>query len=187
VQRISYTGDLGYEIYVDAKDQLALYKVLAYTGRGYNMKPFGMRAMMSLRLDKFFGAWNAEFSPDYMPAETGMDRFMAYDKPVDYIGKAAALAERDAGPARKLCFFEVDANGADVVAYEPIWLNDKVIGFCTSGGFSHYTGKSIAYGFIPTDEIKLGLEVQIEILGEMRPAKRIETALFDPENQRMRG
>ena len=127
-----------------------------------------------------------EFSPDYTPAETGMDRFMAYDKTADYIGKTAALAQRDAGPARKLCFFEVDVSGADVIAYEPIWLDGKVVGFCTSGGYSHYTGKSIAYGFIPTESIKPDLEVQIEILGEMRPAKSIETVLFDPENQRMR-
>jgi dimethylglycine dehydrogenase len=186
VQRVSYTGDLGYEIYVDADDQLKLYKILARSGSAYNMKPFGMRAMMSLRLDKFFGSWGSEFSPDYMPAETGMDRFMSYDKPIDYIGKAAALAERDAGPTRKLCFFEVDANGADVIGYEPIWLDGKVIGFCTSGGFSHYTGKSIAYAFVPTGTIKPDLEVQVEILGEMRQAKRIETVLFDPENQRMR-
>ena len=186
VQRVSYSGDLGYEIYVDAADQLALYKILSHSGSAYNMKPFGMRAMMSLRLDKFFGSWNAEFSPDYMPAETGMDRFMAYDKPVDYIGKAAAITERDAGPARKLCTFVVDAKDADVNAYEPIWLNGKVVGFCTSGGFSHYSGKSIAYGFVPTGTIKPDLEVQIEILGEMRPAKRIEKVLFDPESQRMR-
>jgi dimethylglycine dehydrogenase len=145
-----------------------------------------MRAMMSLRLDKFFGSWNAEFSPDYMPAETGMERFMSYDKPVDYIGKGAAIAERDTGPDRLLCTFEVDAKDADVVAYEPIWIDGKVVGFCTSGGYSHFAEKSVAYGFIPTELIKSDLEVHIEILGEMRPAKRIETPLFDPESQRMR-
>ncbi|MBL4749071.1 MAG: FAD-dependent oxidoreductase [Amylibacter sp.] len=186
VQRVSYTADLGYEIYVDTTDQLKLYEILSKAGQEYNMQPFGMRAMMSLRLDKFFGSWGMEFSPDYMPAETGIDRFMAYDKAAAYIGKAAALAERDAGPARKLCFFEVDANGADVIGYEPIWLDGAVIGFCTSGGFSHYTGKSIAYAFVPVGTIKPDLEVQIEILGEMRPAKRIQEVLFDPENTRMR-
>ncbi len=186
VQRVSYTGDLGYEIYVDAADQLRLYEILSQAGKDFGMKPFGMRAMMSLRLDKFFGSWGAEFCPDYTPAETGMDRFMAYDKAANYIGKAAALADRKSGATRKLCYFEVDANGADVIGYEPIWLGGKVAGFCTSGGFSHYTGKSIAYGFIPTGKIKSGLEVEIEILGEMRPAKRIIEVLFDPENTRMR-
>jgi dimethylglycine dehydrogenase len=178
IQRVSYSGDLGYEIYLYAKDQIKLYDILTRSGSAYNMKPFGMRAMMSLRLDKFFGSWNAEFSPDYMPAETGMDRFMAYDKPADYIGKAAAIAERDAGPDRLLCTFEVDAKDADVVAYEPIWIDDKVVGFCTSGGYSHYAEKSVAYGFIPKDKIQSDLEVHIEILGEMRPAKRIEATFL---------
>ncbi|MCO4825161.1 MAG: hypothetical protein KC451_09935, partial [Amylibacter sp.] len=75
---------------------------------------------------------------------------------------------------------------ADVNAYEPIWLDGKVVGFCTSGGYSHYAQKSVAYGFVPTDLIEPGLQVEIEILGEMRPAKRIETVLFDPEYSRMR-
>ncbi|WP_069298941.1 GcvT family protein [Neptunicoccus sediminis] len=187
VQRVSYTGDLGYEIYVDAENQRALYQTLATAGADLGLKPFGMRAMMSLRLDRFFGSWNAEFSPDYTPAETGMDRFVSYDKPADFIGKQAALAERENGPARKLCTFEVDARDADVNAYEPIWFNGEVIGFCTSGGYSHHAQKSIAFGFVPSNRITDDLQVEIEILGQMRPAKRITTQLFDPEMLRMRG
>ncbi|GGA14671.1 GcvT family protein [Neptunicoccus cionae] len=187
VQRVSYTGDLGYEIYVDADSQHALYQTLATAGADLGLKPFGMRAMMSLRLDRFFGSWNAEFSPDYTPAETGMDRFMSYDKSADFIGKAAALAERASGPSRKLCTFEVDASDADVNAYEPIWLNGEVIGFCTSGGYSHHAQKSIAFGFVPSGQITKDLNVEIEILGQMRPARRITTQLFDPEMARMRG
>ena len=114
VQRVSYTGDLGYEIYVGADDQRALYQTLADAGAGLGLKPFGMRAMMSLRLDKFFGSWLREFGPDYMPAETGMDRFTAYNKPTDWIGKEAAMAEKAAGPSRKICAFEVDAVDADL-------------------------------------------------------------------------
>ncbi|MCE2518162.1 MAG: FAD-dependent oxidoreductase, partial [Alphaproteobacteria bacterium] len=187
VQRVSYTGDLGYEIYVDADDQRALYHTLAEAGAEFGLKPFGMRAMMSLRLDKFFGSWMREFGPDYMPAETGMDRFVSYDKPPEFIGKSAAIAERDAGPARRICAFEVDALDADVVAYEPIWIKGKVEGFCTSGGYSHYAQKSIALGFVPLGLIKEGLEVEIEILGEMRPAKLITRPLFDDDGARMRG
>lgn len=187
VQRVSYTGDLGYEIYVDACDQRALYAVLAEHGRDLGLRPFGMRAMMSLRLDRFFGSWNAEFSPDYMPCETGMDRFVSYNKPVDFIGKAAVLAEKSAGPARRICAFEVDAEDADVVGYEPIWLDGQVVGFCTSGGYSHWAEKSIALGFVPVDRIAPGLEVEIEILGQMRWACMLDAPLFDPEGARMRG
>lgn len=187
VQRVSYTGDLGYEIYVDAANQRTVYNTLSEAGTDLGLCPFGMRAMMSLRLDKFFGSWNAEFSPDYMPCETGMDRFTSYNKPANFIGKAAALAERDKGPSRKLCAFEVDALDADVVAYEPIWINGKVAGFCTSGGYSHYAQKSVALGFVPTELMREGLDVEIEILGQMRPAKLITTPLFDADGARMRG
>ena len=185
VQRVSFTGDLGYEIYVDAMEQRALWHLLWEAGQEFGLKPFGMRAMMSLRLDKFFGAWLREFSPDYTPFETGMDRFIRWNK--DFIGKAAAQAEREKGAARKLCAFIVEAGDADVIAYEPIWLDGRVQGFCTSGGYSHYAGKSVALGFVPSDHAQDGLEVEIEILGEMRKARLVSEPLFDADGARMRG
>lgn len=187
VQRVSYTGDLGYEIYCDPMAQRALWSVLWDAGQPHGMKPFGMRAMMSLRLDKFFGSWMREFSPDYTAAETGLDRFISFKKNTDFIGRAAAEAERATGPARKLVAFEVDATDADVVAYEPIWLDGAVVGFCTSGGYSHHAGKSIAMGFLPTDRVKPGIEVEIEILGHMHKARMITEPLFDADGARMRG
>ncbi|MCE8518204.1 FAD-dependent oxidoreductase [Ruegeria pomeroyi] len=187
VQRVSYTGDLGYEIYCDPMAQRQLWWTLWQAGQDHGMIPFGMRAMMSLRLDKFFGSWLREFSPDYTAAETGLDRFIAFKKEADFIGRAAAEAERAAGPARRLCAFEVDADGADVNAYEPIWLEGAVVGFCTSGGYSHHAGKSVALGFLPVERIADGLELEIEILGQMRPARVISQPLFDADGARMRG
>ncbi|MFZ5708525.1 MAG: GcvT family protein [Pseudomonadota bacterium] len=185
VQRVSYTGDLGYEIYTDFMNQRALWHALWDAGQDLGLKPFGMRAMMSLRLDKLFGSWAREFSPDYFPGETGIDRFIRWNKPVEWIGKAPALAEKAAGPKRRLCAFVVDAKDADVVAYEPIWVGDKVVGFCTSGGFSHWTGKSVAQGFLPA-ELLGTREVEIEILGERRRATRIDGPLWDADGARMR-
>ncbi len=187
VQRVSYTGDLGYEIYCDPMAQRALWRTLWEAGQDHGMLPFGMRAMMSLRLDKFFGSWLSEFSPDYTAAETGLDRFISFKKNADFIGRAAAEAEREAGSARKLCAFEVDADDADVNAYEPIWLGGEVVGFCTSGGYSHHAGKSIAQGFVPHDQAYDGLEVEIELLGKMCNARLITTPLFDADGARMRG
>ncbi len=187
VQRVSYTGDLGYEIYCHLTDQRQLWSTLWEAGQDFDMVPFGMRAMMSLRTDKFFGSWMREFSPDYTPCETGLDRFIAWKKDADYIGRAAAEADRSQGAKRKLVIFEVDADDADVVAYEPVWINGEVQGFCTSGGYSHYAQKSIAYALIPRELAQQGLEVEIEILGSMRAAKLIETPLFDTDNARMRG
>lgn len=187
VQRVSYTGDLGYEIYCDLPSQRALWQALWQAGQPLGMRPFGMRAMMSLRLDKFFGSWMREFSPDYTAAETGLDRFISFKKEADFIGRSVAETERAAGTQRKLCAFEVEAIDADVVAYEPIYLNAEVVGFCTSGGYSHHAQKSIAMGFVPADQAKEGLEVEIEILGEMHPARLITEVLFDADGARMRG
>jgi dimethylglycine dehydrogenase len=153
----------------------------------YNLKPFGMRAMMSLRLDKFFGSWLREFSPDYTAGETGMDRFISWKKDTDFIGKSAALAEKEACSERALVAFEVDADNADVVAYEPVWIDGDVKGSCTSGGYSHFAEKSIALALVPRENAVDGQQAEIEILGQMRKARVITTPLFDVDGARMRG
>ena len=187
VQRVSYTGDLGYEIYCDPMAQRSLWQTLWAAGEPVGMKPFGMRAMMSLRLDRFFGSWLNEFSPDYTAGETGLDRFISWKKTVDFIGRNAAEAERDAGAKRKLCAFAVEAEDADVQGYEPVWLDGEVVGFCTSGGYSHHAGNSIALALVPRDAASEGLQVEIEILGQKCRARLITEPLFDADGARMRG
>jgi dimethylglycine dehydrogenase len=186
VCRVTYTGDLGYEIYVAAQHQAALYETLTAAGADLGLRPFGMRAMMSLRLEKSFGSWLREFKPDYTPAETGLDRFVSFKKN-DFIGRDAALRERDNPPPRRLCTFVVDALDADVWADEPIWKDGSVVGFVTSGGYAHYVEKSVAIGFLPQEMIAEGAAFEIEILGELRPATVITEPLFDPQAIRMRG
>jgi dimethylglycine dehydrogenase len=186
IARVSFTGDLGYEIYVDWRHQIALYEALKHVGDVLGMRPFGMRAMMSLRLEKNFGAWMREYRPDFTAAETGLDRFIRFDKP-DFIGRDAALRERETPPTRQLCAFTVEADDADVVADEPIFKGDEVVGFCTSGGYAHYSAKSVALGMIPRDMAQAGAIFDIEILGQMRRATLITEPLFDPKAQRMRG
>jgi dimethylglycine dehydrogenase len=187
VQRVSYTGDLGFEIYTSPMYQRHLWDVLWKAGEPHGMAPFGMRAMMSLRLDKFFGSWMAEYSPDYSAGETGLDRFIDWKKSTDFIGRDVAEAERANGTARKLCAYVVDADDADVHGYEPIWLDGAVVGFCTSGGYAHHAQASVALGFLPTERIADGLEVEIEILGQKRKARVVTTPLFDADGARMRG
>jgi dimethylglycine dehydrogenase len=186
VQRVSYTGDLGFEIFCDPMDQRQLWETLWEAGAPLGMKPFGMRAMMSLRLDRFFGSWMREFSPDYTAAETGMDRFISWKKNVDFIGRSAAEAERATPPERQLAVFEVEANDADVVAYEPIFIDGTVRGFCTSGGYSHHSQRSIAFGLVPRADVKENLGVEIEILGERRRARILNEPIFDPEGEKFR-
>ena len=187
VQRLSYTGDLGYEIYCDPMDQRQLWNVLWDAGKPHGMRPFGMRAMMSLRLDRFFGAWLREFSPDYTAAETGLDRFIDFSKDIEFIGKPAAIEEQKTPPKRQLVAFFVEAEDADVQAYEPVWIDGKVEGFCTSGGYSHHLGQSVALALIPRGRVVDGLEAEIEILGKRCPARLVTQSPFDPEGVRMRG
>ena len=172
-QQVSYTGDHGFELYCDPMAQRTLWDSLWEAGKPQGMTPFGMRAMMSLRLDRFFGSWLSEFSPDYTAAETGLDRFISFRKPVDFIGRSAAEAERLTTPERQLVIFEVDALDADVVAYEPVFINGTVQGFCTSGGYSHHAEKSIAFALVPRAAVTDDLQAEIEILGRLRPAKRL--------------
>ena len=144
-----------------------------------------MRAMMSLRLEKAFGSWMREYKPDFTPAETGLDRFVAFRKN-DFIGRDEVLRERDEPPARRLATFVVEVKDADVWADEPIWHDGKVVGFVTSGGYAHYSEKSVALGLIPRELAIDGNSFEIEILGEMCPAILITEPLFDPARERMR-
>lgn len=185
IARVSYTGDLGYEIYCHRDHQVALHRALT-SQPDLMPRPFGMRAMMSLRLEKFFGSWLREYKPDYTPAETGLDRFIAWGKN-DFIGQGPALAERQQPPARKLVAMAVDAADADVVAWEPILSGDTVAGFVTSGGYAHFAQTSVALGLVPRELAAEGTPLTIEILGQRRPARVITTPLFDPEGARMRG
>jgi dimethylglycine dehydrogenase len=187
VQRVTYTGDLGYEIYVPAEQQLMLYRALAEAGTDLGLRPFGMRAMMSLRLEKSFGSWLREFRPDFVPAETLLNRFVAYDKDADFIGREAARAAREREKPRSQQVFVVEANDADAFGDEPIWHDGQVVGFVTSGGYAHHVGESVAIGMLPANLAVPDLDVSIEILGEMRPARMIGAPLFDPDAKRMRG
>jgi dimethylglycine dehydrogenase len=186
VCRISYTGDLGYEIYVPADHQVALYHALREAGADLGLRPFGMRAMMSLRLEKSFGSWMREYKPDYTPAETGLDRFVNFKKN-EFVGRDAAQAARENPPDRRLVTLVVDAADADAWADEPIWKDGEAVGFVTSGGYAHHAEKSVALGFVPTDTIAKGAAFEVEILGDRRPATLITEPLFDAEGARMRG
>ena len=185
VNRVTYTGDLGYEIWVAPEYQRRLYESIQAAGADLGLRNFGMRALLCLRLEKNFGTWYREFRPIYGPFEAGLDRFIKLDKP-DFIGRAAALKEKQDGPKRQRVFMVVDALDADVMGDEPIWVDGKVAGWVTSGGFGHFVNQSLAQGYLPTELVKPGVQLEIEILGERRPARLQMDPPFDPEAKRMR-
>lgn len=188
VARVSFTGCLGYEIYCTAEEQLALYKALTAAGEDLALRPFGARALLSMRLEKHFGVWAADFREDFTPQESGLERFVDAGKAADFIGKQAFLAESAArrDGARVRVVLAVDAADADAVGDEPLLRRGVPVGFVTSGGYGHTLGQSLAMGYVDADVAETD-ELAIEILGEFRPAVIQPRPLVDPDNAEMRG
>ncbi|MEM9796591.1 MAG: FAD-dependent oxidoreductase [Pseudomonadota bacterium] len=187
VGRVSFTGDLGYEIWMKPEYQRQIFELLTQAGEPYGIKPFGLRALNAMRLEKNYGGWAREYRPLYGPVEAGLERFIAYGKDVDFIGKAGALAERESGGDVRLRSFVVDTHDADVIGDEPIWLGDRMVGWVTSGGFAHHAGVSMAQGYVPRVDADAEGPWAIELQGERRAARLQHTPLFDANGERQRG
>ncbi|MCW0000855.1 FAD-dependent oxidoreductase [Pararhizobium sp. YC-54] len=186
VGRVSYTGDLGYEIWMKPEYQRYLYDLIMEAGAGFNIKPFGLRALNALRVEKSFGSWSREYRPLYGPFEAGLGRFVALKKDADFIGKQAAAKEKAEGGTLRLRTFVIEAKDADVIGDEPIFLNGKVCGWVTSGGYAHTSGVSVAIGYVPKEVADETEGWQVELLGEMLPARLQAQPLFDANGSRMR-
>ena len=188
LSRMTYTGDLGYEIWIAPEYQRYLFDLIWDAGKEFDMRLFGFRALITMRLEKNFGTWFREYRPIYTPLEAGMERAMKFDH--EFIGRAAVEAEMKTGPARKLVMFTVDVDKerpADVIGDEPVFHGGKVVGWITSGGYAHYSGVSLAMGYIPADLAKPGTTgFEIEIIGKMRPASLQLEPVLDPSGSRMR-
>ncbi len=186
VARMSVTGELGYEINCGALEHIALREMLLEAGAEFGIREFGFYAMNSLRLEKSFGIWNAEFMQDRTPGMTGMDRWIAWDKG-DFHGKDVARQEKDGNTAPlRLVTLEVDSDGADASGYEPIWKDGKRVGYVTSGGYGHTVGKSLAMALLEPDYLALGTELSVHIVGVERTARVIPASPHDPQGACMR-
>ncbi|HVS76733.1 MAG TPA: FAD-dependent oxidoreductase [Steroidobacteraceae bacterium] len=185
VGRISFTGELGYEIWVSPDYQRALYELLVTAGAGRGLKPFGARALNAMRIEKGFGTWAREFRPIYGPYEAGLGRFVALEKE-EFIGRAAAANERSGGGEMRLAAFAVSAADADAIGDEPIRHDGRVVGWVTSGAYGHRVGRSLALGYVPAAVAAASEGFEIEIIGERRPAERLATCAYDPGGARMR-
>ena len=185
VGRVSYTGDLGYEIWVRPEYQLALFHKIMEAGADYDIQLFGGRALNALRLEKNFGSWGREFRPIYTPSECGLDRFVAFDKDAEFIGKHAAK-EAIGQEVHKLRSFVVSARDADVIGDEPISYQGEVVGWVTSGGFAHGSDVSMAQGYVRADVADEIEGWHIELLAEQLEATLQPQPIFDANFSRMR-
>ncbi len=185
VARLSFTGELGYEIYVPTVYARAIYDQLLEAGAKFGIRPFGIRALVSMGMEKSFGIWSREFSPDYTPAMCGFDRFVDYGK-TDFVGREAALADREAKQPHKLVALEIDSGDADAWGYEPIWIKDEYAGFVTSGTYGHYVQKSLALAYVKTPFLDSSNEFSVHIVDERRPARILQEPPYDPRASQMR-
>jgi len=181
VNRISFTGELGYEIYVAPHFQLKLYEEIESAGKEFNIKPFGSRALMSMRLEKNWGAWTLDYRPDFTAKESGLDIFIDWKK--DFIGKESAMNDIS---NLKLTPLMVKTSDIDVTNNEAVMKEDKSIGYITSGGYAHYVGQSIAFSYLDEADINSGENIQVEINGDLYDSIIINEPLYDPSGKKMR-
>ncbi len=192
--RVTFTGDLGYEFWMPASYQRAAYDLIREAGEDLGLKLFGLNALNSLRLDKGFGSWAREYRPIYDPFEAGLDRFVKLDTGSgaapkgDFIGRQALIEIAERGPERRLLTWTVEAGqpGVDVIGDEPVWHNDEVVGWVTSGGYAHHSDASVAMGYVPAALEGETSGFEIEIVGVRRPATLVEGCLWDSHGERMR-
>jgi len=186
VGRLSVTGELGYEIYVPALHLSALLDAVLRETEGLDSKHVGIYALNSLRLEKSFGIWSREFSCDYTPRMAGLERFIDYDRP-GFIGRDAALRDRETVPVRRLVSLAVEAHDVDASGYEPIMLGQEMVGFVSSGGYGHCTQTSLAMGYLDSTVAVDQSGLTVTVLGEARPCRILSQPLCDPSGARMRG
>ena len=190
VGRLSVTGELGYELNVPAGELRSLYRTLRDAGAelatsGVPVADIGYNAVNSLRLEKSYGIWSREFTWAYTPGMSGLDRFVAFDKPA-FVGREAALAERETGPAQRLVTLDVHSADADAGPFEPVWSGDRRVGFVTSGGYGHSVGRSLAMAYLDADLAEPGTKVEIHVVGRRTPAEVVPDSPHDPSASRQR-
>ena len=182
--RISFSGELGCEIYVEPEYQLKLFEEIEAAGADLGLKWYGARALMSMRLEKNWGAWTLDYRPDFTAAQSGLDVFINWNK--DFIGKQAALAEKETGPDKKLVTMTIETSDIDVSNDEAILKDGECVGYVTSGGYAHHSGKSMAMGYVPVALAEDGMDLEVEINGELFAARITAKPLYDPAGAKAR-
>jgi dimethylglycine dehydrogenase len=182
--RVSYVGELGYELHHPIEYQRYLYDLLMEAGAAFEIIDWGYRALDSMRLEKAYRLWGVDMTADWTPLEAGMERFVALDKG-DFIGRDALLRQQERGVERRLACLVVDADDADPHGYEPVLAGDEAIGYVAAGGYGHVVEESIALAYLPGAYAEPGTRLEVRILGALRSAQVVEQPLYDPRNERL--
>ena len=184
--RVNFIGELGWELHFPIEYANSLFEQIFAAGKEFGIAMAGMRAMESMRIEKSYRMWGADLSIEYSPLEAGLDRFVRMNKG-DFIGKAALQRQMAAGLPNRFVTLEVhDVVDADPLGNEPLYVNGKMAGRATAGGYGHVLGKSLALGYINAAHAAVGTALEIELLGERKRATIVIESPLDPENAKLR-
>ncbi len=184
--RVSFAGELGWEIHTKIDDTAVIFDAVWAAGQKHGLKPFGMEALDSLRIEKGYRAWKGDLSTDYTILQGGLERFVDWAKP-DFKGKAALEREKQQGVTKRFVTLLVDAGECDAPYMSTLWHAGQVVGETTSGNWGYRIGKSVALGMLRADLAEPGTEVEVEIYGDrFKAIVQADEPLFDPKNERLR-
>jgi glycine cleavage system aminomethyltransferase T/glycine/D-amino acid oxidase-like deaminating enzyme len=185
--RVTYVGELGYELYCPTEYGLALWDALVAAGRPHGLVPAGYRAIDSLRLEKGYRAWSTDITPETTPEAAGLGFAVRLDKPAPFLGRDALLAEQAAGgPRERLRCLVLDDPRAVCLGGEPVRIAGSTAGRVTTGGYGHRVERSIAFAYLPTASSEPGTAVEVDLFGDLIPGAVVSEPLYDPENARIR-
>lgn len=183
--RVNYEGELGWELYHPLAYQRPLLDAILRQGEAHGIRPVGLHALESLRLEKSYRAMYRDMNPELNALESGLDRFIRLDKG-DFPGREAVLRQNDRNDRRHMATLAIDTDGASVFAGEGVYLDGKLVGRITSGGYAYTLGHDVALALLPTAIAAPGAEFDIPVLGEWRKARLIGDSPYDPASKRPR-
>jgi 4-methylaminobutanoate oxidase (formaldehyde-forming) len=184
--RVTYVGELGWEIYCPTEYGLGLWRALWEAGQPHGIVAGGYRAIDSLRLEKGYRVWGTDITPDETPYEGGVGFCVKLDKDGGFIGQEALIAAEERGPGARLCCLTLADPHSIALGNEPVRVDGDVVGRVTTGGYGYTVERSIAYAYLPPDRAEPGTAVEVEIFGRWVEGEVAKEPLFDPKGERVR-
>lgn len=184
--RVNFVGSLGWELHHPIEYQIHLYEALMAAGREFDIGLVGMRAMDSMRLEKSYRLWGTDLNAENSLLEAGLSRFVRLNKGA-FTGRDALVRQQADGVPNTYCTIEIEADDADSFGNEPVFMDGRVVGRGTAGGYGHFVKKSLMLGYVKTEYAQIGRECQVRLMGELRPARIVPESPYDPENLALKG
>jgi dimethylglycine dehydrogenase len=182
--RVNYVGELGWELHVPMAQMPKVFDALMVAGQAHGIGLFGTYAMNSLRMEKAYRGWGSELTNEITMIEADMERFVNFQK--DFIGKAGTLKSKQDGPRLALTYLEVDADQADCLGNEPVYIDGELAGLTSSGGYGFALQKSLAFAYLKPSLLRNHMQIEIWVRGDRRAARVIPQPAWDPKNERLR-